>query len=82
MSEAELIEIARRRRKLEDLVEIALAAILEAYPQAGEPGEFKTSIDAACEACRDDMNAMQDEIRRMQDKCSEQLRNPARQCAK
>jgi DNA-binding transcriptional MerR regulator len=67
MSEYELIEIAKRFRALEDSLEEA-DIFLAAYAAFFEDGKTKLTearamIEKNLEACRDDMNAMQEKLR-------------------
>ncbi len=66
MSEAELIEIAQRRRKLEDLHEFS-RKFLPREANQSNCDQFATydAIVEALEACRDDMNALCDLFRGM-----------------
>jgi len=57
MDEAILIDIAQRFRRLEDMIE-------EAHIFEGADDTGREEVETALDACRDDMVAMQEAIRR------------------
>ena len=66
MTEGILIEIAQRRRKLEDAIEAlhpdtVMVAAEELFEDEQSP---KSYLEECAEACRDDMNNLMDEVRK------------------
>jgi hypothetical protein len=60
MTEADLIEISRRFRRMEETAEMLA-------PFTGDTGELYeifADLDSCLESCRDDMVAMQEQIRK------------------
>lgn len=78
MDEALLIEIAQRRRKLEDCLEtvdliltatetLELEDLAELIPDNYDTMEdLREEIETRSDACREDMNAMADALRKVQ----------------